>query len=564
MREIVGCCAFVLIGLWFAVGMTRQHRPRVTHIALAALAAHLAATVAQVFIVRDVYGYGDMLTYIRHGEALARYADLTGDLGAVVSAALGGEPRVPLRIHGLGGPTGAAAGISGLLHYYFGGIWATNLFMTVFAFAGQIAIYAALARGVDERRHVPLALGCLLVPSMVFWTAALQKEAVAFGGLGMVTLGLRHVVDRELLRGVLMTLVGAFILSISKPYLLFTLAASAGVYVYWERSMRGGNEVQIRPGVLLVAASVAGIAFIGLGELFPRYALGNLGEEAMRLQQVGGRVTGGSSYLLVDPASDSMLTKIAFLPLALLTSLFRPLIIEVSNAMMLINAAETTAFVYLFYRIFRRHRPGGVYRLLKGNPTLMFMVAMTFMVALGVGISSTNLGTLSRYRTPMLPFYAGLLLLLYTAEPARAGGRAPTPSRDATHQPKPHVVVALLRPGSGTVRNAHVLAPGVERAASHATWPPRRGIRAQRVHDDRTRSRVVSAPVPHPLPDVARHVEEAPCVRGFLCDRMRTAGGGGRVVVAGQPTGVRDSGVGAVPGNEPELRVDGSCAPLLQ
>ena len=32
------------------------------------------------------------------------------------------------------------------------------------------------------------------------------------------------------------------------------------------------------------------------------------------------------------------------------------------------------------------------------------------MMSMGVGLGSTNLGTLSRYRTPMMPFYFFLLL----------------------------------------------------------------------------------------------------------------------------------------------------------
>jgi hypothetical protein len=54
---------------------------------------------------------------------------------------------------------------------------------------------------------------------------------------------------------------------------------------------------------------------------------------------------------------------------------------------------------------------------------MMFCATFTLALALGTGLATTNLGTLSRYRAPMMPFFFTLLLVL------RAPERVPTIAR---------------------------------------------------------------------------------------------------------------------------------------
>jgi hypothetical protein len=47
-------------------------------------------------------------------------------------------------------------------------------------------------------------------------------------------------------------------------------------------------------------------------------------------------------------------------------------------------------------------------------------LAFTVALAIGTGLSTANLGALSRYRAPMIPFFVVLLLSLSRAESAAA------------------------------------------------------------------------------------------------------------------------------------------------
>jgi len=57
----------------------------------------------------------------------------------------------------------------------------------------------------------------------------------------------------------------------------------------------------------------------------------------------------------------------------------------------------------------------------------MNIVFFVLVLALGTGLSTANLGTLSRYRAPMMPFF--LLLLIILREPEKAP--APSPALPA-------------------------------------------------------------------------------------------------------------------------------------
>lgn len=121
----------------------------------------------------------------------------------------------------------------------------------------------------------------------------------------------------------------------------------------------------------------------------------------------------------------------AYAPLALFTSLFRPLAFEARNFLMAINAIETTLLIAYAIRFLLRESLAKAAARIRNSPLLMF--CLTFVVSLGiaVGLATTNLGTLSRYRMPLVPFFATLLLVISarSMDPVIAGRPAPVGPR---------------------------------------------------------------------------------------------------------------------------------------
>lgn len=125
----------------------------------------------------------------------------------------------------------------------------------------------------------------------------------------------------------------------------------------------------------------------------------------------GARSGDGSGYSLgeLDGSWQSM---IFVAPGAINVSLFRPYLWEANNPLMALSALESfitllaTILVliqvrsYLFYYI---------------RAEVIFCLVFALIFAFGVGASSYNFGTLSRYKIPLLPFYWSALAIIYTS-----------------------------------------------------------------------------------------------------------------------------------------------------
>ena len=149
-------------------------------------------------------------------------------------------------------------------------------------------------------------------------------------------------------------------------------------------------------------------------------ALDNIADHAAHLQTVGRITTGGSSYQIGDGEARSFVQQLAFVPLAFVTALLRPFIFEVSSFANAVNALESTALLLTIMTIAWRRTFSQIRTLLQQYDILVFALCFTCLFAVGVGLSSTNLGTLSRYRSPMMPFYCLFLLTCL---------KAPTPDK---------------------------------------------------------------------------------------------------------------------------------------
>ncbi len=162
---------------------------------------------------------------------------------------------------------------------------------------------------------------------------------------------------------------------------------------------------------------VAGVALsVGtvwlIGELFPVFSVGQIAEETARLQAYGARGHVGSTFQIGSGEATSLSAQLRFAPLALVNSLFRPFLFEAHNAVALLNGLETAAITALLGSSLVMRGPRATAKAVLNVPIVLFFTTFVLLFALGVGLGTTNLGTLSRYRVPMMPFYISTLLLM--------------------------------------------------------------------------------------------------------------------------------------------------------
>ncbi|RAL21120.1 hypothetical protein DL240_13380 [Lujinxingia litoralis] len=424
MLELIPSFVTILFGV-VALGLSlRAFERREQGLLIGAFALHLLAALAQVFITRDLYGYGDMLTYFREGGFVAdrMREDFVAYAPDALRLIVQQETQNLGWLNSASPATATMYGLSSWLHYLTqGSLYATCLLVAIGSFFGKLVMFRAFRPLFPPHLHRRLIAGMMWMPSIVFWSSGLLKESIAIIGLGLATYGIIRLTDStsSTPRAAVALGAGSVIVGLVKTYILGPFAIAAGAWYYWQRGLRlsGGRALSLRPLHFALAMALAMTAIIGIGELFPRYALTNLVDEASRLQEVGQRVTGGSTFALSDTAPTSSSGQLAMAPMAVITALARPFIFEANNLMALVSALEMSFILGLLLLALYRRGGHESWQVIMRSPPLVFTLIFVVLFALGVGLTTTNMGTLARYRMPMLPFYMLFIVALLPARP---------------------------------------------------------------------------------------------------------------------------------------------------
>jgi len=388
-----------------ADGLNRRERQLIW----AGWALQIAASVALVVIIRDVYGYGDVLSYGMYGRVLAdlMWVDFAKYAPEVVKLALHLDVSLPFTVSGEGGTTGTMSAIAAFWGFLLAGsLQASCTAMGVVALVTKVAMYRSLREAFDPGLRPGILTAFVLIPTVAFWSGGLVKESVAMSALALLVCAMRFVDSGRLMRGALLGASAAIVLGLVKPYILFAFVLAVGMWFYARRAIANSGRVTVRPMYAVVAVAAAVGALYGLGLLFPSFGLDNLSDGLTRQQELGSQAGGGSYSQLSETTNRTLAGQLAYAPLALLSALFRPTIFEIRNGLMAVNAVETTAALWLFVRPMWKRGPRVVWRAIISDAILVFSAVFVATFGVAVGLVTSNLGTLSRYRVPLMPFFA--------------------------------------------------------------------------------------------------------------------------------------------------------------
>lgn len=382
--------------------------PAERRVALYAWSAHAVSACAIVAVYLYYYGGGDLVHYFRMGRFLASYVeyDLVAHFPQLVELLLQGEPDLPTAIVGDGTSTSSMVAVGGLICLATTSIWAGSILVSSLAAFGQALLWLGLRDLIAQSFRKQALLSCMLVPSVVFWSSSLLKEAFALVGIGVLVFGASRVRAGAFRLGLSSVLLGAFVVGLFKPYILFPLAVAAGVYFYWDRAASTGG-VRIRPLTFVSGGLATAALVLALGALFPRYAIDSVTASIENQQAASLTSEGGSDYRVAAPEQgpQGLTGLVAQAPVTIFTALLRPVIFESRSVMMLINSFETTVILYFLVMAFVRTGRLELMRWVWRSPDIIACVTFVLLFSLAVGLATTNLGTLSRYRLPMMPFY---------------------------------------------------------------------------------------------------------------------------------------------------------------
>jgi hypothetical protein len=293
----------------------------------------------------------------------------------------------------------------------------TAVLFAVISFIGSWAFFVAIYRQTPKL-HFQIAIAILFVPSVVFWSSGLMKDTLTFSCLGLMTYSISNIFiwRHQKIGSIILLVISAWIIFSVKKYILLCFLPAALLWIYADRLSKIRSiilKTLIIPiiGVLLVGTGYFSIVLIGMDD--PRYSLDKIATTAQITAYDIGFYSGkdaGSGYSLgeLDGTFTSMIGKA---PQAINVSLFRPYFWEIRNPLMFFSAIESFFFLGLTLYAIAKSR-SNIFSAM-ANPVVIFCFVFSLTFAFAVGVSTFNFGTLSRYKIPLLPFYAlGLVYLL--------------------------------------------------------------------------------------------------------------------------------------------------------
>lgn len=270
-------------------------------------------------------------------------------------------------------------------------------------FIGLLLCWRAFKRAVptgDARRY---SLLVLFLPSLLYWSSALGKDAWAVFGLGVCSYGVARIMTKKIFSGLLILVVGLAAVVMIRPHVGLTvgsgLVLAALLYKPSKKSALNPFIRVITFGLLLVMMLV----LISQTEKF--LGVETLNQETVnsQLARAEGRTIEAGSVFTPVPVNTPL-----DLPYATITVLFRPFPWEAHNGQSIATTAEGMFLLILTIRGWRRLL--SLPRSARREPYIAYClgIMLTFVFAFS---SFSNFGILARQRCQVIPFFLALICL---------------------------------------------------------------------------------------------------------------------------------------------------------
>lgn len=290
------------------------------------------------------------------------------------------------------------------------------LFFAFISFCGMWAMYITFVR-IYPAAYKQLAIAVFFLPSVFFWGSGLMKDSLCIGALGWTFYGFYHVfiAKRNITQAGILGCIGIYILVSAKIYILLSFMPPALFWIFNENSDRiksASLRLFLKPFLILAGAGAAYYGATNLTAGDERFDVEKIGERSKITQEYLSQYVASGSAYNIGQLDGSIGSIIQVAPKAVFISLFRPFLFEARNPVMLLSAIEATIFLYFTLSLFYKTGLSKGLFLITAEPILTFCFIFSIIMAIGVGTTSGNFGTLVRYKIPLMPFFLSALYIM--------------------------------------------------------------------------------------------------------------------------------------------------------
>ncbi len=300
---------------------------------------------------------------------------------------------------------------------FYGSYMCINMLFGFFALGGAIRLFNFF------RKYFPglkkeLALACLFLPSVAFWSSGLLKDPITFGSVGFILYSFYTLFRGEkIFSSILILLVCGFFLYIMKVYILLVLLLGIVVWQFTEVNKRIENKTLSSVFTVLAfgVGSVVGfflMRYFTTLEAAQDYQFdklaGNIEEQQRLYSAINQQLGGKDSHFTINTGGP-----LVMIFGGLMATFFRPFFWEINTPIALLSSIESSIFLFLTLFFFFRKGVRKFFSLAFSDSVILLCFVFSIVFAVAVGVSTANFGALSRYKIPSMPFYLVFLILLY-------------------------------------------------------------------------------------------------------------------------------------------------------
>ena len=266
-----------------------------------------------------------------------------------------------------------------------------------------------------------MAFAFLFIPSVIFWGSGFMKDTITLSCIGWVThfFYLIFYENKKIVANSIFALIFLYIIYIIKSYIVMAFLPAAllwgvGLLSYKIKDTR----LILFARYFLYASAIVGIVVVGgklQTEMFGEYNVESVGFKSFVTSDYLYRISNeqdGSGYTLGD-FDPTLLGMLEQAPAGINVTLFRPYLWEARKPIVMISALESLLYLIFTIVVIFRNNPIGWFNEFFADETLQFCLIFTLIFAFAVGISTSNFGSLVRYKIPCLPFYTAFLIILF-------------------------------------------------------------------------------------------------------------------------------------------------------
>lgn len=275
------------------------------------------------------------------------------------------------------------------------------------------------------------------MPSVAFYATGVLKDSYTYIGFCLVLYGTyRAFIDnRKIKRGLILLLIGTFLIITIKPYVLFGLLPACIVWVFHNRITRIKGvffKLILLPVLFLILVTSSAFFFTYMGSSFGKFSADQaLETAAVTHNDLKKDYYGGHAFDIGDFDGTPGSALSLFVP-ATIAGIYRPFIFETRSPLLLITALENTYLLFLLFAAFRYSlNPFKIVRTIGKEPVVMSFLLFTVLFGFVIGLSTSNFGALVRFKVPLIPVYGAAMIIIIQrlrADWRRRGGKTPSNS----------------------------------------------------------------------------------------------------------------------------------------